>query len=271
MLDFLNWKVLCIVLLFTSYGIFTQGCSSGTCIKGATQSCICTDGRKGAQLCQEDGISWGECTCTGPQNTQDAGHPETSSEKTKDETPKRICTANKACSKSEYCVKLETGGNACFPLPEHRCKSDAECNHSKAEGLYCEDKKCVKTPTKCSNIQGVYELALRQKDSSPICGQLFSFPGTASRGYYEAKCTVVQKDCEVKWDCTPANLFSKNTGKMDAYNSYTGELKDPDKGNFSCTVDFNRKVDSFGTPKLFEWECKSTSGTAIVCKGSSLK
>lgn len=34
-------------------------------VQGGTQSCTCTDGRPGAQLCLPSGV-WGECECTGP-------------------------------------------------------------------------------------------------------------------------------------------------------------------------------------------------------------
>lgn len=40
------------------------GSDPGRCVTGATQACVCTDGRAGAQSCLSSG-TWGMCACTG--------------------------------------------------------------------------------------------------------------------------------------------------------------------------------------------------------------
>lgn len=64
----------------------TAGCTAGgvdatvsaRCAPGATQRCACANGASGAQVCDDDGARWGDCTCVGgedagPQPTVDAG------------------------------------------------------------------------------------------------------------------------------------------------------------------------------------------------------
>lgn len=55
------------------------GCSGGddfdsvVCEAGATQACVCKDGRKGAQICAADETRWGACECEGTEPAAGSG------------------------------------------------------------------------------------------------------------------------------------------------------------------------------------------------------
>ena len=59
-----------LILVVLGLGGCVAGCpTDSVCEPGETQDCVCTDGRDGAQSCAEDGESWGECACTGDDDT----------------------------------------------------------------------------------------------------------------------------------------------------------------------------------------------------------
>ena len=49
------------------------GCTEKECSPGATQSCLCAGGLDGAQICADDGMSWGTCDCGTGDDDDDTG------------------------------------------------------------------------------------------------------------------------------------------------------------------------------------------------------
>ena len=43
--------------------LLLAGCPEKECAPGATQACVCAGGADGAQICADDGMSWGPCDC----------------------------------------------------------------------------------------------------------------------------------------------------------------------------------------------------------------
>ena len=54
-------------------GPLVVGCSEKICEPGKSESCACTDGGDGAQVCLDDGSGWGTCECGASDDDDDSG------------------------------------------------------------------------------------------------------------------------------------------------------------------------------------------------------
>ncbi len=78
-----------------------------SCTPGASQGCVCTDGKNGSQSCKSDGSGFEACVCTGPQSC------------TPNQSRACVCTDGK--NGNQTCKSDASGFTDCVCIPTGTC------------------------------------------------------------------------------------------------------------------------------------------------------
>ena len=160
------------------------------------------------------------------------------------------CLATNNCATGQYCDLSNpstldgTPFGTCHVPGADKVIACGSSDGGADAGSACGDVKAV---------DGAYKLTLDTAGSTAICMQ--AFPAST--------CTVTQTGCTLNWSCTPTLGFETSTlddtGKSTINFSMGGQ-------SGTCAMSFDYVVQTGNTVLTFD--CQSTSGTAIDCKGT---
>ncbi|MCO4762624.1 MAG: hypothetical protein KC502_14020 [Myxococcales bacterium] len=195
--------------------VVAQACGpTQTCTPGETQSCVCSDGAKGAQVCAGSGERFGACVCTGEldqgdiTSSKDAGNSDTGA------APDTQGSTDPACD----CAKV---GAQCGFLPN--CSKP--CGACPA-GKLCQSNKCVQQQVE------------KKVPFGGACGpskECVYPPSSAKQSVFDAYFDCINDMCE-DGRCRNGVCIKSCTISKDAVHNFSGKpgadgVEDPTKSS----------------------------------------
>lgn len=179
------------------------GCGGGTtvmqsngCTPGSTQSCVCDDGRMGAQSCNASGTGYDACRCA------DAGVPSSPDAQSFVDIPPAARCGDGTCNGMETCMSCPADCGACVArCGDGTCNGVETCANCSGDCGMCSTPRCgdgtcngAETCTTCSDDCGA---------CPPRCGDS-TCNGTETCTTCSGdcgRCLTVCQACSLNTDC----------------------------------------------------------------------